>query len=168
MSIKDIKMLCMDVDGVMTDGGIIIHEDGTESKRFHVHDGGWLRIWARQGLKTAVITGRECKPVEHRMKALEIDFVYQGAILKLPVFEQLVKDSGFQPHEIAYIGDDVFDLPLLRRVGFAASVADAVPEVKEQVDFVTACPGGRGAVGELVRHLLKKMGLFEQAMERYK
>ena len=167
MSIENIKLLCMDVDGVMTDGGIIINEDGTESKRFHVHDGGWLRIWARQGFKTAVITGRECAPVSHRMKALEVDYVYQGATLKLPVFEKLIEESGYSADQIAYIGDDVFDLPLLRRVGFSASVADAIDEVKEQVDYITTCKGGGGAVGELVRHMLKKKGLFDSAMERY-
>ncbi len=157
----------MDVDGVLTDGGIIIHEDGTESKRFHVHDGAWLRIWARQGLKTAIITGRECKAVGYRMEALEVDHVYQGAIKKLPVFEQLIKDSGVPADQIAYIGDDVFDLPVINRVGFSATVADGVPEVRDHVDFITKCGGGRGAVGELIRHLLKKMDLFETAMERY-
>ncbi len=157
----------MDVDGVHTDGGIIINEDGSESKRFHVHDGAWLRIWARQGFKTAIITGRECKAVAARMKSLEIDHVYQGSIAKLGVFEQLMKESGVAAENIAYIGDDVFDLPVISRVGFSAAVADAIPEVLERVDYVTSRRGGQGAVGELIRHLLKKMGLFDKAMERY-
>ena len=162
-----IKMLCMDVDGVLTDGGIILHHDGTESKRFHVHDGGWLRIWARQGLKTAVITGRTCKSVQLRMDALEVDYIYQGAIKKLPVFEQLLTDSGLQADEVAYIGDDIFDLPVIRRVGYAATVADGIPELREHVDYVAERRGGYGAVGELIRYMLKEKDLFEAAMERY-
>ena len=165
--LDNIKLLCMDVDGVLTDGGIIIHHDGTESKRFHVHDGGWLRIWGRRGLKSAVITGRECKAVQIRMKALEVDYIYQGAIKKLPVFEQLLADSGLKPEEIAYIGDDVFDLPAIRRVGFSATVADGISELREYVDYVTERKGGRGAVGEFIRYMLKEKGLFEAAMERY-
>ncbi len=157
----------MDVDGVLTDGGIIIHHDGTESKRFHVHDGGWMRIWGRRGLKTAIITGRECKAVQFRMEALEVDYIYQGAIKKLPVFEQLLADSKLAPEEIAYIGDDVFDIPVIRRVGYSATVADGISELREYVDFVTCRKGGRGAVGEFIRHMLKEKGLFEAAMERY-
>ncbi|MCG8525546.1 MAG: HAD hydrolase family protein [Opitutales bacterium] len=165
--LDNIKMLCMDVDGVLTDGGIIIHHDGTESKRFHVHDGGWLRIWGRQGLKSAIITGRECKAVQIRMEALEVDYIYQGAIKKLPVFEQLLADSGLAPEEIAYIGDDVFDLPVIRRVGFAATVADGVDELRKYTDYITHRKGGRGAVGELIRYMLKEKELTEKAMERY-
>ncbi|KPK76243.1 MAG: hypothetical protein AMJ79_07515, partial [Phycisphaerae bacterium SM23_30] len=90
----NIKLLAMDVDGVLTDGGIIVHHDGTESKRFHVHDGAWIRIWRRQGLMTAIITGRECAAVEHRALSLEIDYVYQKALEKLPVLEQLIENSG--------------------------------------------------------------------------
>ena len=164
----DIKLLAMDVDGVLTDGGIIMHHDGAESKRFHVHDGGWIRIWRRQGLMTAIITGRECPAVEHRAISLEIDYVYQKAWEKLPVLEKLIENSKVPAHKIAYIGDDVFDLPVIRKVGFSAAVADAVPEVRQAVDYVTEMPGGRGAVGELIRYLLKQMNLWDQAMAKYR
>lgn len=164
---SDIKLLAMDVDGVLTDGGIIVHADGGESKKFHVHDGAWIRIWRRQGLQTAIITGRHCHAVGHRMKDLEIDYVYQKAIDKIEVFEKLLKESQVPAAQIAYIGDDVFDLPVLRRVGFAATVADALVDVREAADYVTTAQGGRGAVGELIRYLLKRMGLWEKAMERY-
>ena len=164
----DIKLLAMDVDGVLTDGGIIINSDGTESKRFHVHDGAWLRIWKRQGLLSAVITGRECAAVEHRMRDLEIDFVYQKAHDKLAVFEKLLAESQVPAEQIAYIGDDVMDLPVMRRVGFSASVANAQALVLQQVDYVTKTPGGAGAVQELVCYLLKKKGLLDSAMERYR
>jgi len=157
----------MDVDGVLTDGGIIVHADGGESKKFHVHDGAWIRIWRRQGLQTAIITGRHCHAVGHRMKDLEIDYVYQKATDKIEVFERLLKESQVPAAQIAYIGDDVFDLPVLRRVGFAATVADALVDVREMADYVTMAQGGHGAVGELIRYLLKQMGLWEKAMERY-
>ncbi|MCK5272039.1 MAG: HAD-IIIA family hydrolase, partial [Sedimentisphaerales bacterium] len=141
---SDIKLLAMDVDGVLTDGGIIVHADGGESKKFHVHDGAWIRIWRRQGLQTAIITGRHCHAVGHRMKDLEIDYVYQKAIDKIEVFERLLKESQVPAAQIAYIGDDVFDLPVLRRVGFAATVADALVDVREAADYVTTAQGGRG------------------------
>jgi len=164
----DIKLLAMDVDGVLTDGGIIVHSDGTESKRFHVHDGAWLHIWKRQGLLSAIITGRGCAAVEQRAGDLEIDFVYQRAHDKLAVFEQLLADSQVPADRIAYIGDDVMDLPVIRRVGFSAAAANALPEVQEQVDYVTKKPGGAGAVQELIGYLLGKMGLLDSAMERYR
>jgi len=164
----DIKLLAMDVDGVLTDGGIILDAQGSEYKKFHVHDGGWIRIWQRLGMKTAVITGRECPAVASRMTDLEIDYVYQKAHDKIEVFERLLKESQIPPEHIAYIGDDVFDLPLMSRVGFGVAVADALPELIEAVDFVTTAPGGHGAVGELIRFLLKKMNLWDQAMQRYR
>ncbi|MDP8232151.1 MAG: HAD-IIIA family hydrolase [Candidatus Zophobacter franzmannii] len=164
----DIKLLAMDVDGVLTDGSIITHADGSESKRFHACDGGWIRIWQRQGLKTAVITGRQCPAVAHRMEDLKIDFVYQKAIDKIPVFEQLLEDSQIPPEQIAYIGDDVFDLPVMRRVGFSAVVPQVITELRAAADYMTTRSSGCGAVGELIQHLLKKMDLWDNAMERYR
>lgn len=163
----DIKLLAMDVDGVLTDGGIILHDDGTESKRFHVHDGTWLRIWKRQGLRTALITGRECRAVEHRARELEIDFVYQKAHDKLAVFERLLTDSALRPEQVAYIGDDVTDLPVMRRVGFSCAVSDANRDVREMADYVTRRRGGHGAVRELICYLLGQMQLLDNALARY-
>ncbi|MBN1436559.1 MAG: HAD-IIIA family hydrolase [Sedimentisphaerales bacterium] len=165
--IQQIKMLVMDVDGVLTDGGIIIHDDGSESKCFNVKDGAWLRIWQRQGLKTAIITGRQCQAVTHRAEQLEIDFVYQKAHNKLQALDQLVEESKIQPQEMAYVGDDMMDLPVLRRVGFAAAVADALPAVKTEAQFVTTKPGGKGAVQEIIEHLLQQMNLIDDALKRY-
>jgi 3-deoxy-D-manno-octulosonate 8-phosphate phosphatase (KDO 8-P phosphatase) len=164
----DIKLLAMDVDGVLTDGGIIIHDDGSESKQFHVHDGAWLRIWKRQGLRSAIITGRQCPAVEHRARELEIDFVYQKAHDKVAVFEQLLADAKLSAGQVAYIGDDVMDLPLMSRVGFSAAVADANPLLLSAVQYVTTKPGGRGAVQELIHHLLGKMNLLDAALARYR
>jgi len=164
----DIKLLAMDVDGVLTDGVIVVHPDGSESKNFHVHDGAWIRIWKRMGLKTAIITGRECPAVDCRARDLEIDYIYQKAWEKKEVLEQLIEASQIPPAQIAYIGDDVFDLPVIQRVGFTASVADANPEIRRAVDYVTQAAGGRGAVAELIRYLLNKLGLWDQAMEKYR
>ena len=164
----DIKLLAMDVDGVLTDGVIVVHPDGSESKNFHVHDGAWIRIWKRMGLKTAIITGRECPAVDCRARDLEIDYIYQKAWEKKDVLAQLIETSQIPPTQIAYIGDDVFDLPVIQRVGFTASVADANPEILRAVDYVTQAAGGRGAVAELIRYLLHKLGLWDQAMEKYR
>lgn len=164
----DIKLLAMDVDGVLTDGGIIVHGDGSESVRFHVRDGAWLRVWRRLGMRTAAITGRECPAVARRLEALETDFVYQGARRKAEVLEQLLAESQVPAEQIAYIGDEVMDLPVMRRVGFSASVADGLEMVREAADYVTDEAGGQGAVAELIRYMLKEMGLWDKAMERYR
>ena len=163
-----IKLLAMDVDGVMTDGGIIVHDDGSESKKFNVRDGAWIRIWQREGFKTAIITGRECAAVGHRARQLQIDYYYQKAWRKMEVLEQLVVEAGVWAEEIAYIGDDVMDLPVIRRVGLGVAVADAVAEVRAGADLVTERAGGQGAVYELIEYLLGEKGLLDQAMARYR
>jgi len=163
----DIKLLAMDVDGVMTDGGLIMHPDHSESKKFNVKDGAWIRIWKRQGLLTAIITGKESKAVEHRAEDLQIDFVHQKVYFKAQALDKILSQSNLLPHQIAYIGDDVIDLPVIHRVGFSAAVADAVPEVRQAVDFVTRAKGGQGAVQEVISFLFKEMGIWDQAMERY-
>ena len=105
----NIKLLAMDVDGVLTDGRIVMHPDGSESKNFHVHDGGWIRIWKRMGFKTAIITGRECPAVDYRARQLVTDYIYQKVWEKLPVFEQLMEESELRAEQIAFVGDDAMD-----------------------------------------------------------
>ena len=163
----DIKLLAMDCDGVMTDGGLYYHDDGSQSRRFNVKDGAWLRIWHREGLQSAIITGKESDALLARARDLEVNYVYQKAHFKGPVFEQLVAESGIPAEQIAFIGDDIIDLPVFQRVGYAVAVADAVSELLEQADWITQARGGQGAVQETVCHLLKSLGLYEQAMERY-
>ena len=164
----DIRLLAMDVDGVLTDGGIIIHDDGSESKKFSARDEAWIRIWRRLGLKTAIITGRRCTAVDHRAKQLEIDFVYQDAHFKLDALKQLIADSNTPAEHIAYIGDDVMDLPVMREVGFAAAVRDAHPDLCDAADYVSTKPGGQGAVQEVIAYLLEQMHLMDDAMKRYR
>ena len=163
----NIKLLAMDCDGVLTDGGLFYHNDGSESRRYNVKDGAWLRIWQRQGFKSAIITGKESQSLLTRANDLDVDYVYQKAHYKGVVFEQLLNDSGLPAEQIAFIGDDVIDLPVIRQVGFSAAVADAVEEVRQEADFTTQAGGGQGAVQEIIRYLLKEMGLYKEAMDRY-
>jgi len=163
----NIKLLAMDCDGVMTDGGLFYHDDGSETRRFNVKDGAWIRIWSRQDLKTAIITGKVSDAVKKRADDLDVDYLYQKAHYKGQVFLQLLEDSGIPAEHIAFIGDDIIDLPVIQQVGFSVAVADAVEEVREAADWVTQAKGGQGAVQEVIRYLLKEMGLYEQAMERY-
>jgi 3-deoxy-D-manno-octulosonate 8-phosphate phosphatase (KDO 8-P phosphatase) len=165
--IANIKLLALDVDGVLTDGSIILHHDGTESKQFNLLDGHGIRMWHRAGLKTAFISGRETSATAHRAKQLEVAYVFQGCNEKLPVFESLLKQTGLDASQVAYMGDDVMDIPLLRRAGFGAAVANAADDVKQYAAYVTKKPGGGGAVREVIEYLLKGSGKWDELMKRY-
>ena len=162
-----IKLLVMDVDGVLTDGGIILHSDGTESKRFHVIDGHRIKTWHRAGLESAIISGRQTKATAFRAEQLGIRRILQGCKAKLPVFESLLEETGCSLDEVAYIGDDLMDIPLVKRAGFGVAVANAAEELKNIADFVTSSKGGDGAVGEVIEMILKKGGKWASMMERY-
>lgn len=171
MTVKDlskIQLLILDVDGVLTDGGIIVHSDGTESKRFSVLDGHRVKMWQRSGGVTAIISGRETAATTIRAEQLGITHVMQGCLEKLPAFEKLLEITGLTPEQTAYIGDDLMDIPLVRRVGFGAAVANATDELKKYADFITHHKGGQGAVAEVIEHLLKKKMKWEELMERYR
>lgn len=167
INFDEIKMLIMDVDGVLTDGGIYINDDGSESKRFNVLDGHGIKLFNRAGLKTAIISGRNTKATAIRAEQLGINFVYQGCLEKLPVFEELLEKTGLLPHQTAYIGDDVVDIPLLKRVGFAVAVSNCADKIKEFADWTTSKTGGNGAVRETVEYILKKTGKWNDLMKRY-
>jgi len=147
---RRIKMLLLDVDGVMTDGGLYYSANGVEMKRFHAHDGyGVLR--ARQhGLKIGIISGRSTPIVDARAKALKIDEVFQDAMDKLTAMRDIQRRHGLRDDEIAFIGDDLFDLPLLNAVGLSVAPPNALPEVRRVVDHITRAAGGEGAVRELI------------------
>ncbi len=164
---KQIQLLVLDIDGVMTDGGIIIHSDGSESKRFCVLDGHRIRMWHRAGLASAIISGRETNVTTLRAKQLGIPHVFQGCIKKLPVYESLLDALGLEFEQTAYIGDDLMDIPLVRRAGFGVAVANAVDELKVCADWITTRSGGDGAVGETIEYILKQTGAWEPLMERY-
>jgi 3-deoxy-D-manno-octulosonate 8-phosphate phosphatase (KDO 8-P phosphatase) len=162
-----IKLLIMDVDGVLTDGGIIIHSDGTESKRFHVLDGHRVTLWHRAGLESAILSGRDTPATTIRAQQIGVKYILQGCKQKLPAFEQFLKDTGYAAEQIAYVGDDWLDLPLLRRVGFAAVVKNGVEEIKPYAHYVTARTGGDGAVAEVIEHILRQTGRWNDLIAGY-
>ncbi len=165
--LSKIKLLILDVDGVMTDGRIIMDDEGHELKSFNVRDGHGIKILQRYGVWVAILTGRQSKVVEYRAKDLEIKDVYQGALNKKEVFEKILKKHKLSAEEVAYLGDDIVDIPVLKRVGFSAAVADAMDVVKESVDYVTRNRGGRGAVRELCEMILQAQGKWLEVAERY-
>jgi arabinose-5-phosphate isomerase len=156
--IAPIRMLLMDVDGVMTDGSIIWDDHGTQTRVFHVRDGSGI-YWIQQiGIKTGIISGKTCQAVSHRARELRIEEVHQGVHDKLPIYEDIKKRYGFSDAQVAYVGDDLLDLPVLNLVGFSAAPADADAEVLRQVDFVSHYAGGRGAIREIAELVMKAQG----------
>jgi len=167
LKIRKVRLLILDVDGVMTDGLIIIDDAGLESKQFDVRDGHGLKMLMRCDIGVALLTGRRSKVVEHRAADLGITEVYQGVWNKCEAFTGIVERHNLVPDETAYIGDDVVDVPLLKRVGFSVAVADAVPEARKVADYVTKRPGGRGAVREVCEMILTAQGRWEEIATRY-
>lgn len=165
---KQIQLLILDVDGVLTDGGIIVHSDGTESKRFCVYDGHRIKMWHRTGRVSAIISGRDSRATAIRAEQLSVPYVFQGCLEKLSAFESLLKELKLTPDRTAYIGDDLMDLPLVRRVGFGVAVANAVDDLKQYADWVTAKPGGNGAVGETIEYILQQANEWDPLLERYR
>jgi 3-deoxy-D-manno-octulosonate 8-phosphate phosphatase (KDO 8-P phosphatase) len=167
VNFTEITLLAMDVDGVLTDGTLIINADGSESKFFNSLDGHGIRMWQRSGLKVALISGRTSVPTERRAEQLQIEYVFQECHYKLPVVEKLAGQLGLSPANIAFIGDDLTDMPVMRYAGFAIAVANAVDEVKKYADYVTTRPGGSGAVREVIEYILKNSGKWQELMKRY-
>ncbi|GMR04725.1 MAG: hypothetical protein BMS9Abin23_0630 [Thermodesulfobacteriota bacterium] len=165
--IKKVKLLLLDVDGVLTGGSIIYDDDGREIKVFDVKDGHGLKLLMRAGVDVGIITSRSSTVVDRRAKDLGIEIVYQGMLDKVKAFEDVLDKRSLSPHETAYMGDDIVDLPVLKRAGFSIAVPDGVEEVREMADYVTERPGGRGAVREVSELILKVQGKWESLMERY-
>jgi len=162
-----IKMLITDVDGVMTDGAIMISADGTESKKFNLLDGHGIKMWHRAGLASAFISGRDTAATTVRAEQLNITYVYQGCKKKLPAFTELLEKASLSEDQVAYIGDDLLDLPLVKRAGLGVAVAGAVSELKDAADYVTTAPGGAGAVREVIEYILKDTGKWQELIQRY-
>jgi 3-deoxy-D-manno-octulosonate 8-phosphate phosphatase (KDO 8-P phosphatase) len=162
-----IKLLILDVDGVLTDNRLFYGDNGVEYKSFYTRDGHAMVLWRKSGLDLGVITGRKSQLVANRMNDLKVKYVFQGVPDKLPVFEQLLKDESLNADEIAYMGDDILDLPILTRVGLASCPKDADPEVIKRVHFVSEKVGGQGAVRELIEMMLKAQGYWQSHMDFY-
>lgn len=165
--LANIRLLVMDVDGVLTDGTIIVNADGAETKQFNVLDGHGIRLWKRAGLDLALISGRASAPTQRRADQLEIEHVFQDCHDKLPVLKSLLEELKLTPEQVAYIGDDLPDLPVLRYVGFSVAVANSVEQLKQNADYTTSCPGGKGAVREVIEFILKSTDRWDALMERY-
>jgi 3-deoxy-D-manno-octulosonate 8-phosphate phosphatase (KDO 8-P phosphatase) len=164
---SQIDLLVLDVDGVLTDGKIILSPAGEETKAFHVRDGSGMKIWHRVGKKLAVITGRASPAVALRAKDLDVNALRMGALVKLPAYREVLAELGVSSNRVAVVGDDLPDIPLMRHCAFPIAVADAVQEARDQAAYVTHAPGGCGAVREVIELILKGSGLWEQVLERY-
>ncbi|MFP4466486.1 MAG: KdsC family phosphatase [Candidatus Goldiibacteriota bacterium] len=166
-NILKIKLFILDVDGVLTDGGIIIGSNGEEYKKFNVKDGGGISIARKAGFKFAIISGRYSKVIDVRAKELKIDMVYQGAARKTDAYEDIKKKTGLKDSEICFIGDEIIDIPAMQTCGFSSAPKDAVREAKETADYVCETGGGGGCVREVIEMVLKKQKLWTDAVKRY-
>jgi 3-deoxy-D-manno-octulosonate 8-phosphate phosphatase (KDO 8-P phosphatase) len=163
--LKNIKMLVLDVDGILTDCRVWMDANGEWRRFFSLRDGAGIVRLIERGFKIAVITASKSKDIQYRVKHLGIHYFFEGNMDKIPAFEQLQKESGISASEMAYMGDDFFDIPLLQRVAFAATVPEAVDEVKPHVHYVTQRPGGNGAVREICDYLFK-YGAYGEAVNK--
>ena len=155
-----IDLLVLDVDGVLTDGSIIIDDNGVESKHFHVRDGAAIALWIKLGKRSAILSGRSARCVGHRAADLKIHPVIQGSSDKGRDLREMLDRLGIEPSQVAFMGDDFADLPAIELAGISACPSDAAAEVRRLTDLVTEAPGGRGAVRELVETILKAQGLW--------
>ena len=163
--IKKIKLLALDVDGVLTDGRIIYDSDGREIKNFDVQDGFGFALLRRCGFKTAIITARASKAVDVRATDLKIDKVYQDAYPKIEFYQKMLSELNVNDEEVCFVGDDLTDLCVLKRVGFAVAVANGHDEIKKAAHYVTKKNGGKGAVREVIELILKTQGKWAQVLE---
>jgi 3-deoxy-D-manno-octulosonate 8-phosphate phosphatase (KDO 8-P phosphatase) len=165
--LKIIVLVVLDVDGVLTDGKIIIDDMGKESKHFHVRDGHGLKLLMRGGVDVALLTGRTSEVVNHRARELGITTVCQGAKDKAQVLAEMLAEKHISHKQVAFVGDDIVDVPAFRMVGFSAAVADAPGYVKAHADYITKKKGGDGAVREICEMILTARGAWDAVTERY-
>ena len=162
-----VRLLLFDVDGVITTGEVIMHADGSESKGFHIRDGAAI-VWAqRAGLTVGLLSARSSGATAHRAAQLAVRIVEQGVKSKIAAYEQIIRDAKVDDRDVAYMGDDLLDLQVLARVGLSAAPADAAPEVRERVDWVSTVAGGRGAVRELVELVLRAQQRWDDVLRQH-
>ena len=162
-----VKLLLFDVDGVLTDGRLVIGDDGQEYKAFNSRDGHGIKMLQRNGVAVGIITGRTSEVVKHRVRDLEIKYVHQGCREKLPAFHRLIAELGLMPEQTAYVGDDVVDLPILLQAGLAIAVQDAHPLVKQHAHWITPSLGGYGAARETCEMILHAQDSYYKEMQTY-
>jgi len=164
---EKLRLLLLDVDGVLTDGSIWLDSRGRELKRFHVRDGAAIKWWQKLGGQVGLVTGRKSRAVAKRARELGVTLVRQGVKDKWPVVQALLTHTGFRAENVCYLGDDLPDLPVLRQVGLGVAPADACPEVQEAAAYVTQNPGGRGAVREVVELILRTRGQWGEILRGF-
>lgn len=164
---RKVKLIICDVDGVLTSGGIIYDNSGNELKIFNVKDGQIMKMLRSSGIKVGAITGRSSEVVRFRMKEMGMDFHYHGIKDKLKQYEEVKKDFGFRDEEVAFLGDDIIDIPILERCGFAVCPQDAKPYVQQHAHLVSSAKGGEGVFREAGDLILAARGEFEQALRQY-
>lgn len=162
-----VKLLLLDCDGVLTDGRLTLLPNGDEQKTFHVRDGQGIVLLHRAGLRSGIISGRNSSLVERRAKELGIKFVRQGVWNKLEEFEEILSEAEVTPEETAFVGDDLNDLSIMKSVGFAVAVADAVPELREIAHFITKLNGGLGAVREVTDLILQSQNHWQKMISSF-
>jgi 3-deoxy-D-manno-octulosonate 8-phosphate phosphatase (KDO 8-P phosphatase) len=165
--VERVKILVLDVDGVLTDGRLFYHDDGTESKAFDVRDGHGTKMLKQAGIESVLISGRSCPSVDKRAADLGITEVVQGVRDKVPILENLLSERHLKLEEVAFVGDDVVDLTVMNRVGLAVAVADASEYLFDVAHYVTLAPGGRGAVREVAELILGAQGLWDKVASPY-
>lgn len=165
--LKRIKLLLLDVDGVLTDGGIIYNDNGSETKIFNVKDGLGIRLIMEAGIHLGIVTGRRSNALYSRCKDLGINLIYDGVGNKVDVLDALLDQTGVSAEEVAFIGDDLPDLTLMKKIGLSIAVGDAHKTILDNVDMVTSAKGGHGAVREVCEAILKAKGLWEDILERF-
>jgi 3-deoxy-D-manno-octulosonate 8-phosphate phosphatase (KDO 8-P phosphatase) len=164
---KKLKLLILDVDGVLTDGKLFFDNEGNEYKAFHSRDGHGIKLLRQTGVEVAVISGRKSNSVALRMKSLGIEYVYQGHENKIAAFDEIIDKLRITPDQAAHVGDDLLDLPIMTRVGLAIAVDDANFAVKQHADWCTTLPGGHGAVREVCDLIMQAQGRFEDVVNAY-
>jgi 3-deoxy-D-manno-octulosonate 8-phosphate phosphatase (KDO 8-P phosphatase) len=164
---QKIKFLILDVDGVLTDNRLYYSDDGVETKTFYTRDGHGMVMLKKSGVDIGIITGRKSQLVANRCRDLKIEHLYQGVPDKLPSFMDLISKLGLELDEIGYVGDDILDLPILKRVGLSVTPADGEDEVKSRVDYVSKYIGGKGVVREVCEIIMRSQGTFQQHMDFY-
>lgn len=162
-----VRLVVFDVDGVLTDGRLLIGDNGVEYKAFHSRDGHGMKMLKATGVELAIITGRRSRLVAERMASLGITHVHQGSSEKLSVFNDMIAELGMDADAVAYVGDDVVDLPVMARAGFAVAVADAHPLVREHAHWCTESPGGRGAAREVCDLIMSAQGTLDSVHREY-
>ena len=164
---KKLKLLILDVDGVLTDGRLFFDDKGKEYKCFHARDGHGIKLLRETGVEVAVISGRKSNSVARRMKSLGVEYVYQGHENKIAAFNEIIQSLSIQPEQAAHVGDDLLDLPIMKRVGLSIAVNDANNPVKEYADWCTKTPGGQGAVREICDFIMQSQGTFGDILKSY-